>query len=286
MGWLLWAGASALFLSFYDLLGKKILRKQDEYFVTWAGFFFIGLGMIPLWFWLPIPELNETFWLALVGNGSLNLVIVLLYVKAIKEGELSLTLPMTTMTPLFLIAVGPLLTGEWVSATGMAGIALMIAGAYVLGSKTGQRGLLAPFRALISNRGPRLMLTVAFLWAITASLDKIGISQVGPWFWLLSVVTFLSVMLAIPVALWAKEGFAPLRRPLPFMALGLFQGLSLIATFMALTTGLVAYAIAIKRTSALFSSVWGVLFFGERGGVRRLGGAALMVLGVFVIAGA
>jgi len=46
---------------------------------------------------------------------------------------------------------------------------------------------------------------------------------------------------------------------------------------------LVPYIIAVKRTSVIMSSLFGFIIFKEKGLKQRLMGAALMVLGVFII---
>ena len=49
------------------------------------------------------------------------------------------------------------------------------------------------------------------------------------------------------------------------------------------TLTLVAYVIAIKRTSVCFGVLWGHLIFHEKGMKERLTGAVVMVLGVVLI---
>ena len=52
---------------------------------------------------------------------------------------------------------------------------------------------------------------------------------------------------------------------------------------MAINLTLVAYVIAIKRTSAIMSSLFGFWLFKEKGIKERLLGVVLMVLGVILI---
>ncbi len=52
----------------------------------------------------------------------------------------------------------------------------------------------------------------------------------------------------------------------------------------ALSLTLVAYVIAIKRTSAVFSVILGWAIFRERGFKARLLGSSIMLLGVIAIA--
>ena len=55
-----------------------------------------------------------------------------LYMRAIRESPLSLTLPYLAFTPVFNILTGYIFLGEQVSSAGMAGIVLVVCGAWLL----------------------------------------------------------------------------------------------------------------------------------------------------------
>jgi drug/metabolite transporter (DMT)-like permease len=66
---------------------------------------------------------------------------------------------------------------------------------------------------------------------------------------------------------------------------GLFMGAMVLAHFYAIAHVQVAYMIAVKRTSLLFGMIYGAWLFGESGIRRNLAAGALMVAGVYLIAG-
>ena len=66
-------------------------------------------------------------------------------------------------------------------------------------------------------------------------------------------------------------------------AVGLFSALTVIFQNTAITLTLVAYVIAIKRTSAVISVIFAHFFLGEQNVRERLLGASIMVIGVLVI---
>ena len=96
------------------------------------------------------------------------------YMKAIKASDLSITVPMLTFSPLFLLITSPLTLGEFPNLFGLFGILFIVAGSYMLNIKQRKEGWLVPFKALLSQNGPKFMLIVAFLWSISANFDKIG----------------------------------------------------------------------------------------------------------------
>ena len=71
-------------------------------------------------------------------------------------------------------------------------------------------------RALLEERGPRLMLLVALIWSVSANIDKIGVRHSSPLLWAAALHTFLAVAL-LPLVLLRRRG----KRLLPEGAKGL-----------------------------------------------------------------
>lgn len=94
----------------------------------------IAFSMVYLAFWgFTIPQLLPGFWRAVLLGTLANFFIQFLGVKAasIKEGEVSLTAPLSAMTP-GLITILAVTLGEYPSRIGIAGIFLMSIGSYIL----------------------------------------------------------------------------------------------------------------------------------------------------------
>ena len=71
-----------------DMLSKIALNDDiDEYIMSWSLRFFALIFLLPVLFFIEIPELNQKFWIALFGSGILNVVATILYMKAIKHGN-------------------------------------------------------------------------------------------------------------------------------------------------------------------------------------------------------
>lgn len=285
MLWLIFAFLTAFFESVKDVFSKQSLKHADEYIVSWSLRFFALPFLIPLLFFVEIPQLGSQFWTALLIGGSLNAAATILYMKALKYSDLSITVPMVTFTPLFLLATSPLIVGEFPTFFGLVGIILIVMGSYVLNIKKRDNGYLAPFRALIKEKGPKMMLAVAFIWSITANFDKIGVQNSSPLFWAIAINIFLTIAL-FPIMLH-KSGKNVKTIPKNLKALlpiGLFSALGLVFQMIAISLTLVAYVISIKRTSAVMGVLWGYLIFREKGIKERLGGAIIMVVGALAIA--
>jgi uncharacterized membrane protein len=224
------------------------------------------------------------FWLFLAFTASCHVVGGLLLVKALHSSDLSLCTPMVAFTPVFLLVVGPLLTGDTLSAGGVLGAMLVAAGSYVLNLGRSRSGFLAPLKALVDEPGSRIMLGLALLWSVTGSVDRVALRLFEPNFWASAQLCAIAVLL-LPIVLKSR-GFVVTWSPKSvtmLMALGAFNALSICGYLLALKVAPVHYVICLKRCSILFSVLLGRLMFKESFLVGRLPGALLMLLGVVVI---
>ena len=284
MTWLILGIFTAFFEALKDVFSKQNLKKSDEYVVAWSLSFFSVIFLIPWVIYTGIPTLNTQFWISLLIGGSINAVTALLYIKAIKVSDLSLTVPLVALTPLFMLLTSPLIVGEYPKLFDYIGILLIVIGSYLLNIKEKSQGYLAPFKALLNEPGPKFMLIVAFLWSITSNFDKIGVKNSSPIFWLFSLFSTMSILL-LPILLHKTPNpGTKILKQLPMLAtMGFFNAIGVLCQMQALTLTLVVQVIAIKRTSVLMGVLFGHFIFKEKDIQQRLLGAGIMVLGVFFI---
>ena len=250
---------------------------------------------------------------ALAISGGINAVTTPLIVWALKRSDLSLMAPLTSLTPLFMIPVALVVLGEAPSVAGGVGVAVIVVGAYLLNVSDRDAGPMAPLAALARDPGARAMLLVAFLYSISGTYDKVGTQASSPLAWAAAVQGVVALILA-PLAIrrWRKRRVArrdtgqgngqaaPVSRdpadgaasaalgwlPGPGTAVlvaGVVTAIAAAAQMTAITLTLVAYVIAVKRTSTLFSVLLGHSLFREEGIGERLLGAAVMVAGFVLV---
>ena len=291
MLWLALASGTALCEALKDATGKQALKSLDEYSVL-LGFTSVGALLMAVLMLATegLPTLGPDFGLALLVGGGLNILAFTLYTRAIKIADLSLTVPLVTLTPLFLLVTSPIIVGEWPTGLDALGVLFLIVGSYLLNLKPSEGFTLAPLQALMTNPGSRMMLSVAFLWSITSNFDKVGTLNSSSLFWGMSLFGTIAIGM-VPFVMqraWQKGTGAvigALRSQAPFVVLaGIFNAIGVSLQFIALTMAPVAQVIAVKRMSALISVLFGYLLFGETGLRERFLGAAIMVSGVAIMA--
>ncbi|MEM9904775.1 MAG: EamA family transporter [Cyanobacteria bacterium P01_D01_bin.44] len=286
MTWLLFASGTALFEALKDVTGKQTLKTLDEYAVLFG---FMSVGVLVL---LPVilltdgfPVLGPNFGGALLVGGSLNILAFIFYVRAIKIADLSLTVPLVTLTPLFLLATSPLIVQEWPTWADGVGVILLVMGSYVLNLRTKDQSFWTPLLTLVRHQGSRLMLCVAFIWSITANFDKIGTLNSSPMFWAMSLFAVIAAGMVPFMIQRGPAGLYALKAEAKLLGLtGCLNVVAICLQFMALPLAPVAQVVAVKRTSTLIAVVLGHFVFGEKGLRERLLGAAIMVTGVAIMA--
>jgi drug/metabolite transporter (DMT)-like permease len=284
MTWVLLSLLAGLADAVRDSISKKASTTTPRALVTWS----YSLCALP--FFLPgmvrnIPaDLPLEFWALLVFVSSCHVGGGLALVKALQISDLSLCIPMMAFTPVFLLVVGPALTGDAPTFSAIVGAVLVTCGSYVLNLGKARDGIIAPIRALLSERGARIMLGLALLWSITGSIDRIAMRHYDLSFWASAQLSMIAILL-LPFVLRAgvlkvkslKEAATHM------LSLGTANALSLGAYLIALQTAPVHYVVCLKRSNILFAVVLGRLFFAEKAVAARLPGALLMLLGVILI---
>jgi drug/metabolite transporter (DMT)-like permease len=285
MTWFLLSLAAALGVATADALTKRYFSDLTPYRMGVVRILAIAPWMILTLFFLPSVMPDQAFWLAIAAALPLEVLAFFLYMRALKLSPLSLSLPFLAFTPVFMILTGRFILDETITAGGALGIGLIVAGAYVLNLSKMKTGLLGPLRAVIHEPGSWIMLSISFLYAFTAPIGKIAILHSNPWFF---AAVYNLVLTVIIVSLWPMQGRGAglpgiFSRPGPMLLLGLVASMENFCHMMAIAQVEAAYMIAIKRISLLFGVLYGAWWFGEQDILERLAGAAIMIVGVFVI---
>jgi len=286
MSWFVYAFVCALSLATADALSKKALNNNtDPSIVAWirTGYAlpFIAL-VIPF---IDVPELDSVFYVTTLIAVPLDIIALLLYMKAIKVSPLSLTLPFLSLTPVFLIGTSYIILGERPDLSGCIGIVLVVIGAYLLNVHTISKGLLEPFKAIAKEQGSVLMIIVAFVFSIGACIGKIAVQHSDPLFFSVVYSFLLSSLFFLAISFRTRHLFSKIvSRPVLFLLIGILIAIMIITHLNAVNLVEVAYMVSVKRLSILFGAIYGVVFFRETNIKERLLGATVMVSGIVMIA--
>jgi drug/metabolite transporter (DMT)-like permease len=249
----------------------------------------VALGLLAT---VDLGSLSPDFWRLLAMTGVAHALYLYWLSRALSEGDISLVYPIARSTPAFLPIVAVPLLGESISLVGGLGIAVVVAGIWLVNLQPGFRwrgwsepGLVFAFLTLAT--------TVAY--GVTDARAMIlldGAAWTSPvprpifFFFLLhlaAIVLLLPLVLrrAGSAARVAEVSRGEWRNVLLALAIGV-AGYSLI--LQALRTAPASYVVAARQSSVFFVLLFGVVRLGERPSGPRLLGATLTVAGVGLIA--
>ncbi len=284
MLWVLYSLLSAFTFSTADAFTKKASDGIDRHVLILSRFLYgMPIALLILLF-AQVPRIEAGFWAAMAITIPLEILAWTLYIKAIRESQLSLVAPIISFTPVFLVATSFLIIGELPNLLGFAGILLVASGAYILNFKSLRHGIFDPITSIFREKSSLYMLIVAFLFSITSALSKIIVQK--------SSVMFSSAAYIIAMSLsFFAISFFKSRSKMPQLKtharalapIGLFYGLMAVFHNLAITLTLVPYMMSIKRTSSIFSVFYGHFWFKEHNMKNRMIGALIMLIGAVLI---
>lgn len=286
MPWFIYALLGALGDAGYYTLVKKYVQKIDRH--TLASGIYLTIGCIALAISLvekSIPVLTFTLVQAAAVTVGLNFIASLLIYRALQLSDLSLTLPLKSLTPLFSIVTSYIILRELPTFLGVLGIIVVIIGTYILNGNNQDKGIIDPFKNIVADKGVRLMFIVVIIFSVSANFDKIVVKNSNPLFALCCSAIPLGIMFLITALVSkGKEVFSLYRKYfLLFVIIAFISVIGGIGFNKALSMQIVPYVTAVKRLSALFGVLFGWWFFREQFIGRRIVGAIIMVGGIVLI---
>jgi drug/metabolite transporter (DMT)-like permease len=289
MEWLPLSLLCAFSLASADAATKGWLQGYSAREISLVRFSLAGLLLSPLLLLQPLPALTLNFWGWMLFLVPVEMAAMLLYMSAIRDYPLALTVPYLAFTPLFVALYGWLVLGESLSGEGIGGILLIVAGAWALNLKPAAdgwrpRAIPNPIRAIGQSPGARRMLLVSLLYAFTAVGSKSAMQGLPPeQFGALYFVAIGSAALLVFALQEPRLLRVFTRRPAVHLLIAGLMALMVATHFMAIARVEAAYMIAVKRTSLLFGILYGALLFREHGAGLHLFAGLLMVAGVALI---
>jgi drug/metabolite transporter (DMT)-like permease len=244
----------------------------------------------PLVFWYhDMPLGNPAYVGAVLAGGVLSGLGGWSLTVAIQRSEVSMVGPIMTLTPGFVVVVEWFVTGDRPGPLGLVGLALLIAGGYVLSIDRADVGWRKPLLRMITDPGSVFTLAAAFCFAAASTFGRVGIQLSDPLSFAVVVAVVNPIVLFLMFSLqdhrFYREVLPPdlARQTRPLLLLGVLFALMRIADQIALSLTLASYVMAVKRTAGLFSVMLGRWFFNEGRTGAKLAGSGIMLVGLFVL---
>ena len=286
----------------YYICVKKYVQIYNQQLLAAGIYVCTGIVLLVTSSIIGFPSIGQNFIFAVLVSCFLGSVAILLTFTALKDTDISLAVPMISLTPLFLIITAFLFLHEIPSPMGVVGIIIIVAGSYILNLSSHHTRLSDPLRSILSNRGVLLMIVVSFIYAVAINFDKIVATNSDPVFGsgieslILGIICVGSFFVTTKTKWHSTEiSIEPVKKQLlpsevpglHFLVICIVIGgilsISSVSIMTAFTMQIVPYVIAIKRMSIIVIVLYGCFVFHEKEVFLRLSGAILMAIGAGIV---
>ena len=283
---------SAFFHALWNYYGKA--SRSPQLFFFWIGIFTMGVAALA--FALQLPIAPKSVWGYIAGSGVIHFFYWVCLSRAYMSGEISYVYPIARSAPGFIPFFAFLFLDERLSVQGLIGIFLIVFSIYLLQQRAG--GL--TFKELLRYlRRPDSVWAFSTLGTVIAYslVDKAGMAefyahstQQHAW---QPVTYFLteSVIAMILYGSYIMLNFPPReitdigrREWKQIIATGVLSMLSYMLILYVYMTESVSYVVALRQSSVIFAVLLGAYLLKESQTKLRFAAAAVMVIGVLLIA--
>jgi uncharacterized membrane protein len=281
MTWLGFSFLCALFSGFRDFFAKRSSKIATSSTISFVQYF-IGAIVISLIAYSDgIPEIQPSFYLSVLSASILVCFGTLSFFYAIELSDVSLMVPLRSLTLPILLLLAPLLLNEEISLGGCIGVLVLTFGLFI-GSYS--RSITSFFGLYKEAAGTKHMLFAVILFSISALIEKIGVQSSSALFFFAFesclVCFFIGCVLFVKKKLNVRTVCTQLPTLLP---IGICFSFMFIAQGLALASGPVTYVIALKRSGIVLTVILGSLILKEQSGLQRFLGSIVVFIGAAII---
>ncbi|MCL4534661.1 MAG: DMT family transporter [Bacteroidetes bacterium] len=227
-------------------------------------------------------------WFAIGASGVVHALYFATLARGYSVGDLSLVYPLARGTgPLLVPVWAALFLGEHPSATGLAGILAVVGGVYILHlQELSWRGMLSPLLS-VRTRATRAALLTGLLISVYTTVDKIGVTYAEPFVYMYLFSTLYTLLYApfvLTTSGWAAVNTEWRLNARSILVVGFLVVFTYTMVLFAMTMSHVGYVAAAREFGVVVGAAMGTLLLKESYGRAKVGGAALIAIGIAMIA--
>ncbi len=293
--WIILSLASAVFFGIKDILAKNFLKLNKvsprelvfhEYFIL---FFFVTLVFFTKIDFLSITELWNLYIFKAFAVG----MATFLYFSLLEKYQISLVSPLINLSPFFLLFLSSIFLGEIITLYHFVGVLILMIATYFLEITVHHHQKDNPHKFHLidlNNKDYKFFFNVIillFIFSFAAIADKLLLDQINVFTNMFFTSFFILVALFI---YYYKKGrlkscFKILKSSRKIYYISIFTIISnfLVLFAIAIPGALVSLIIPLRRTSTLFSAIFGGIVFHEKHLWKKFFAICLMLIGVLFI---
>ncbi|MGD1007074.1 MAG: DMT family transporter [Ignavibacteriaceae bacterium] len=289
MTWFFIALLSAILSAFAAITQKKVLFNRGalefSYLLSVANL----ILSIPFFFAINYSHLNSVNMTVLFAKSVIGVGAFLCVMIALKNLNISNALPLLALTPGFVAVFAFLLLGESIKSSEVFGLVCLIAGTYILESKS-LKDILFPLNIFIKSKYYRYILLALLLFTASSIMDKLllirlNLTPVA----LIAIQHFYFAVLFAAVYFYYDYKTKPPKISVKRKDLWWIILISLLTIgyrytqVVAVSIASVAIVLAVKRTSVFWATIIGGRIFKEEHLLKKTFAVIFIVAGAILI---
>lgn len=215
----------------------------------------------------------------------ISVISAIIFLKSLVLSDLSLTIPLLSLTPIFSSFFSYLVLNETLKRIEYYGILIIVLGTLILyAEKFELRSIFKSFERISLNVGARLMVLVSVFWSITPIIDKVCLNYTSVNVHGL-IQSFGMLLFLLIISRKELTNLNKINKSSGLIIITLCVGtIATVLQFYAILENYVAIMEAIKRTLGQTCAVlFGFLIFKEKISLQKIVGVIILSTGVFFI---
>jgi len=289
MTWFFIALLSSFLSAFAAITQKKVLFNlnpvQFSFYLSIANL----VLSIPFFFFIDYNTINASNLSVLFVKSLIGVAAFLCVMTALKNMQISNTLPLLALTPGFVAVFAFLFLGEALSLFEVIGLISLIAGTYILESKN-LKEVLFPFTVFLKSRYHQYIIAALLLFTASTVMDKLLVAKMDLTpisFTAFQHVFFALLLLIIYFAFRGKlVDHSPKINKTDVLWILLISVLTIgyrYTQIVSVSIASVALTLAVKRTSVLWATVIGGKIFKDTNLLKKTIAVLFILLGAILI---
>ncbi|NBW39787.1 DMT family transporter [bacterium] len=272
--------SAAIFAASKDLCSKALTSRITPtlsaiYSFLFALPFYLFALLVLSFFNISIFDLNREFYFYVLLRALSDMAAEWCRMFAVQFGDVSLVIAFISLTPLFLLFLSPLITGDLPTLEGALGVAIITLGVFILAGNK--------LTFTTHKKGILFGLAAAFFFSLNACFDRLATVHAHPFvsgFWM----TLAAGIILIGISRTGTRSVFSPRLPLVLLfSRGIFEFLFMSSKLWALQFFQAPYVVALTKVSLILVILGGGIFFREQHIKRRLLGGLIIILGSITI---
>lgn len=278
----------AIFASGSAIVQKKTLFKEHAMEFSAVLALFNAVLSIPMLFYIDYSTLEPSLFIFLIIGSILGSAAFLLVAKAVRHMEVSSASPLLILGPGVTAILAFFILGERLTLFQISGIALLIIGMFILESKKNESFFYAFIQIKKSKYIHYIFLALLF-YSICSIFDRHVLStyDITPFSYLAIAHFFIAINFFVMLCIF-HDGIEGIKHGIkkawkPFLLISLLTIGYRVFQLFAVQMAYVALVVAMKRSSALLTTIIGGKFFHEDNLLSKSIACAIMILGAVLI---